>query len=267
MSGCSKCGGGNASTCVCNLPALAPCGSCGGDPCVGLRVGAPCPGGDCTTVLDPVTGEELPAPGVCAPGPANVPNTDEDLRGSLGVCLQAAVDEARSVVHDLGLRGYRVFLVWQRRDSNQRFQEINRKELFPVQVSSLAGVAYESSPSGMQPEGDVVLTELSPAQTNTRELLGRVPDLNYHLDPDIEFFYEVTPRARCVGDNPVPGRFTPASLPYYDAENFQITINLVDQEAPRTPVTGDTADRDGAFQPKRDTERARRGRKRTSLRT
>jgi len=261
---CPTCG--SAAGCACNTPQASPCGGCGVAPCLGLRVGAPCPGGDCTTALDPVTGQPVPAPGVCAPGPGNVALTDEELRGSVGTCVQGAVDEARKAIHDLGLRGYRVFLVWQRRDSNQRFQEIRRKELHPVQVSSIAGVGYESSPSGMQPDGDVFLSEISPAQTDTRELLGRVADLDFHLDPDVEFFYEIIPRSRC-GEEPAPGRFTPSSLAFYDAENFQLTINLVDQEIPRTTSTDDTADRDGAFQPERDTLRARRGRKRSSLRT
>ena len=134
-------------------------------------------------------------------------------------------------------------------------------------VSSLAGIGWESTASGMRGDGEITLTEVSPAQVDGRELFGEVPELDYHLDPDVEFFYEVAPRARCAGQVIAPGRFTPSSLPYYDAENFQWVVDLVDQENPRTSPDSDTSDRDGTFQTATDTLRARRGRKRSSLRT
>ncbi|MAF27871.1 MAG: hypothetical protein CL819_01325 [Croceicoccus sp.] len=207
---------------------------------------------------------------MCAPGSANVPTPDDALRGSLGTCLQPAVDEARAIVHDLGLRGYRVWLVWQRRNNRQRFEELKRIELMPVLVSSTADVDWESTVSGMADAGEITLTEISPAQTNGRELFGEVAEFDYHLDPDIEFFYEISVRARCPGDTAEiqPGRYTPSSLPYYDAENFQWTITLVDQEGARTqPPPLGLDDRDGAYQPERDTLRRRRGRLKSSLRT
>ena len=230
-----------------------------------------CAGGDCTTVVDPVTGRLVPAPGVCGPGQYNVPNTDKSLAGSLGVCLQPVVDQARGLVHDFGLRGYRVFLIWQKRDKRQRFVEFKRIQIYPVKVSSLTGVGWEGSPSGMLQQGEITLSQISPAQFDGRTLFGRVAELNYSLDPDIEFFYEVQPRDRCPSDalDNQPARFTPSSLPYYDAPNFQWVIDLVDQEAPQTQPfpASDTPDRDGTFQPKNDTLRARRGRKRSPLRT
>ena len=259
MKPCLTCG--SAAGCDCNLPTPLPCGV--SDPCLDQRVEPPCPGGDCTVVRDPTTGKLVPAPGVCAPGPANVPLTDDQLHGSLGVCLQPAVDEARKIVHDLGLRGYRVYLVWQRRNAQQRFEVFRRVELHPVLVSSLAGVNWESSASGMRGEGEITLSEISPAQVDGRELFGEIPELNYILDPDIEFFYEVVPRARCTGQTVHPGRFTPSSLPYYDAENFQWVVDLVDQELPRSPPD----DSDSTFQTARETLRKRRGRLRSSLRT
>ncbi len=297
MMGCHKCG---TSPCSCSyspgfpIPGgIGPYEGCGpqvavdgysGEDCGGERPGCgpkvpdcsppvpkDCAGGDCTTIIDPRTGCPIPAPGVCAPGLYNIPNTDKSLEGSLGVCLQPVIDGARGIIHDLGLRGYRVFLIWQKRDNKQRFVEFKRIQLYPVKVTSLTGVGWQSSPSGMLQQGEITISEISPAQADGRTLFGQVQELNYSLDPDIEFFYEVQPRDRCASDalGVQPARFTPSSLPYYDAEGFQWVVDLVDQEAPQTqpPPASDTPDRDGTFQPQADTLRARRGRKRSPLRT
>lgn len=247
MGACGTCSG----ACGCSQEAPSRFGECD------TRVPRECAPGDCTTVVDPNTGLPVPAPGVCAPGPENVPNTDDDLVGSLGVCLQSAVDGARGIVHDLGLRGYRVWLVWRKRNRQQRAEEIRRVELFPVLVSSTAALDWESSASGMQASGDLVVTEISPAQVSGRELFGYIDDRA--RDPDVEFFYEIERRERCPTEpNTVPGRFTPASLPYYDAENFQYTITVTDQEGARTePPPVGVPDRDGSYQTERDTNAVR----------
>lgn len=258
MSGCTSCSGSCSGSCSCSKPRRDPCAPAPNrfEGC-SARVPSDCAGGDCTTVIDPQTGQPVPAPGICGPGPENVPNTDGDLVGSLGVCLQTAVDGARGIVHDLGLRGYRVWLVWRKRDRKQRAEELRRVELFPVLVSSTAAIDWESSFSGMRASGDIVLTEISPAQVSGRELFGYIDDRT--RDPDVEFFYEVERRERCPSDpNSVPGRFTPASLPYYDAENFQYVITLTDQEGARTePPPIGVPDRDGSYQTERDTNAVR----------
>lgn len=264
MAGC----GCSSAPCSCGT-ASAPCSTAPRGTCT-FDVPHDCAGADCTVAVDPITGEIIAAPGVCAPGPANVPNTDPELNGSIGVCLQPAVDEARALVHDLGLRGYRVWLVWQRRNSQQRFEELRRVELYPVLVSSTAAIDYVSTVSGMTDDGEVTLSEISPAQTNGSELFGEIPEFDYHLDPDVEFFYEIARRARCAGDaaSIPPGRYTPSSLPYYDAENFQWTLTVTDQEGRRTPPPPiGVDDLDGSYQTERDTLQRRRGRLKSSLRT
>ncbi len=256
-------------------------GGCGGKKChdQGGRCGSvgpdcgpveeDCPGGNCAVTED-CDGNIIPNPGVCAPGPWNVPNTDAELMGSLGMCLQPVVDSIRDLVHDFGLRGYRVCLVWQRRNSKQRAVELLRKQLHPVLVSSTTSVNWQDSLSGMYDSGELTISQISPAQVKGPELFGEVPEFDWYLDPDIEFFYEVKVRARCPGDNVAirPWRFTPSSEPYYDAENFQWVINVMAQIGERTPPPPvGVADRDGSYQTERVTNQRRTGRRRTSLRT
>lgn len=207
------------------------------------------PCSQCGVVVDAATGRTVPAPGVCAPGPGNLPVSDSAYQNSLGVCLQDVVDQARHIQHELGLRPYRVTVLWLRRDRQQRFSEVVRSlELVPVQISSLASVDRPLGPSGANVEGEILLTEISPTQADYDTLLGKLEG----EDPpdDVSFFYEIQQMPRCSSSTPIaPGRYAPSSIPYFDAEQFQWVIGLTAQQQPRD--SADVADRDQTFTPAR----------------
>lgn len=190
---------------------------------------------------DPATGE--------APLPGNVPTSDAEYRCSLGVRLQPAVDRGRQVNHRLGLRPYRVFLVWQERGRNRDWTEKCRLELTPVRVLGLDGVDLELSEAGLQPEGGIKLREVSPSQVTEDDLRGFLGGSKWGADTiDREFFYELALHDRCV-DRTVGGgtkrrRFILGSEPFYDGPNFEFRVGLVDQEIAR-----DRRDRDQSINP------------------
>lgn len=167
-------------------------------------------------------------------GPGNQPIRDCEYQTGLVPNLQSMVDMARRRTHTLGLRPYRVFLVWQKRDSQQIYQEIQRIELVPVKVSNLSFVNYELGAGGLHPEGGIRLTQISPKQANERTLRGYI---NGALPKDDEeFFYEVRriPMCEGEGDKPLVRRFTIDTLPHFNGGKFGWEVGLTDQEVPRT---------------------------------
>lgn len=182
----------------------------------------------------------------CSPGPANTPVTDAQYRCSLGVSLQGTVDGARRVVHALGLRPYRVALVWAERGARERYRAIRELELTPVQVTPVEDLEYGLTQAGRQVDGTLVVSQISPAQVQEWELRGKV---NGGEDPpdDVEFFWEITRHPRCPDDRVRPGRYTPVGLPGYDGPGFQWVVTLAAQQNPRAP--DGTPDRDQAFRP------------------
>lgn len=174
-------------------------------------------------------------PGPCGPGPGNEPVEADTYQCSLGLGLQATVDSARRITHALGLRPYRVHLTWARRSSRQVYEVVRQIELMPVVVSPVDDLDWELTTAGRQATGDLVLSEVSPAQVTKDDLLG-------HLDGEpvgdgVEFWYEVTQRKRCPTDpEPSPGRYTPSGVPGYDAPGFQWVVRLTSQQNPRGPA-------------------------------
>ncbi len=194
---------------------------------------------------DCAVGASAPA---CVTGPGNVPVTDAEYQCSLGVQLQGTIDEARRIKHTMGLRPYRVFLVWVRRDGRQRFQEIKRIELTPVRVNQLESVSWRLRDAGRQAMGSIVLTEVSPAQVTENDLLGRLD--GEPAGPDVDFFYEIVRHKRCAEDTKIqPGRYTVAGVPTLDGEDWQYVVNLADQHNPRWAEDQGKPDRDATFQP------------------
>jgi hypothetical protein len=202
----------------------------------------------CGTPTDDLTGATTATPGICAPGPGNEPITDAEYQGSSAVCLQATIDAARRQSHLLGFRPYRVKLVWVKRDNSQRFTQVLREiELVPVLISTLTGQAWQATTLGAdEGPGDLSISEISPAQVNDLDLLGKINGSD--VDYDVDFFYEIQQIPRCAGDNPRPYRFVPSSLPHYSAEDYQWAINVVAQNNARGADGSDNS-----FQPARET--------------
>ncbi len=230
---------------TCRICSASPCECPSSDGC-GISEGWCCP-----DTHDPITGQPLPAPGVCAPGPGNMPVPDECYQQSPLVCLQGTVDEARRVLHQAGFRPYRVFLVWQERDARQRYRDVRRVELMPVEISDISAMSWRSAPVGTHADGTVTLTQVSPAQVSEDDLRGRWQGGD---PPDgMMFFYEVRRIGRCAGEGERidPLRFTLASPPALDPKKFEWKVRLTDQlAAPLSPEdAAKQGDNDGTFNP------------------
>lgn len=173
----------------------------------------------------------------CGPGEGNEPVESEDLRCSVGVTMQPHVDAARRQVHALGLRPYRVYLVWEEQQRDQTWKDIKRVELVPVEVEALDSVDLELSEIGIDPDGAIRLSQISPALVSEHDLLGKLDGESIsRSDPDVRFFYEVVKHARCAGDPPpVRRRYIPGGEPSHRASSFEWTILLVDNAARRGP--------------------------------
>lgn len=180
-------------------------------------------------------------PGVAQP-PGNTPPPVDSLACTVAGSIQAAVDRARRVQHQLGFRPYRVRLVWQARDTlTGKWAEDASLELMPVKVSGVAEIDYVVSEAGRTTEGDVRLTEVSPAQADQYTLEGYRDGKQWAgRSPDREFFYEIQQIRRCATDpEPRTYRMIPNGAPELDAENSQWVIRLTDQFGERSPAHED----------------------------
>lgn len=179
----------------------------------------------------------------CAPGEGNEAVEDDQHQCSTMVRIQGTIDRANRVAHTLGVRPYRVFLVWQERNRSRSWYEVHRKELIPVRISGLDGVDLSLSAAGLQPEGGVTLREVSPAQTNEDELRGYLNGSNWGGESsDREFFYEVVMAKRCAGESePRRRRFILAAEPFLRGGAGEFRVRLVDQEIARVDGQDRTA--------------------------
>lgn len=217
----------------------------GSDACAALREllqdGAPEP----QACPDRTNGQGCVVAGPCGPwGPENTRVPNCVVQQGLGIELQSLVDELRRIPHEEALRPFRVYLVWTRRDAQQVFQEFRRIELQPVTVSSLDAVQLQLAAWGLNPEGQIRLSRVSPQQVDEDDLRGLI--LHAPIPPDVQFFYEVVRTPRCAAEGPTRRRrFVLASLPFLDAPRFQWTLQLTDQEHARSPTLADEQLRKG----------------------
>lgn len=173
--------------------------------------------------------------GNCEPGPGNAPVEDCEYQCSPGVDLQPVVDEARRVQHELGMRPYRVFLVWQQRDVQRVWQEVARIELMPVRVSDLSDVDLDLTRAGIAPSGALVLREVSPQQVDEQTLRGWRDGAQWATTDSREFFYEVVMHERCPGGTKARRqRYTIATQPFLNGARLEWKVGLVSQIIART---------------------------------
>jgi hypothetical protein len=174
----------------------------------------------------------------CKPGPGNVPVDEASYMCSLGVRLQGTLDRARRINHRLGMRPYRVTLVWQERARPRDWREVYRLELTPVRVIDMTEVGRDLGESGNYANGSIRLTEVSPAQVSENILRGQLPaGVQWGAEThDREFFFEVQRYRRCVGDaEPPRHRFVLGSEVHHDGEQMFYSFVLVAQQVPRGP--------------------------------
>lgn len=167
---------------------------------------------------------------------------------SVAARLQDTVDAGRMLHHEMGLRPYKVYLVWQKRSPAQRFEEIKRIQLLPVKYqlsSEFTRISWKLDIGGGRPEGEVQLSEISPNQVTEGELRGQLDGKD--PPPDVEFFYEVVLEPRCPGHTNQIWRYTINSVPTFVPDKFSFVLDLVDQAVPR--AAEDKEDRDQVHTP------------------
>ncbi len=182
------------------------------------------------------------APGPCGPNAAHAPIPDSALFCSIGTMLQPTIDMARRQPHLLGLRPYRVSLVWQEYNRFKReWLEVERIELMPVRVRTMEDLSLDVGPAGQYFTGPLKLDEVSPQQVNESILRGyRGGEPWAAGNSEREFFYEVQQRRRCATDpEPMRHRFTLGGAVHYEGDNYEYVIKLVPQIVQRGPGPDD----------------------------
>lgn len=178
----------------------------------------------------------------CGPSPGNVPITEAEYMCSLGVRMQPTADRARRIAHRLGMRPYRVAIIWQERGSRREWREVYRVELTPVRVVAMDSVSRELGELGNHAEGAMRVTEVSPQQVTEGMLRGQLPaGVQWGADThDREMFFEVQRFRRCPEDPENPRhRFVLGSEVHHDAEGMQFMFVLQAQQVPRSPEGAD----------------------------
>jgi len=193
MSDCGECAcsGGSA--------AVPGCGGCGGS---GIPAALSMQAPDASTLAGSGCGATRGANGA-------VP----DVSCSIGVELQGVFDEVMHLKTELGFTPYRVWLVWEEQGDDSQYHDVKRVELQPVTVRPLGDIDLAVGPGGVQPEGAIVVENISPRQVSQDDLLGRLDGRTWSGDKQ-RFFFEVVVRDECKGKPaPTRWRFAPASPP------------------------------------------------------
>ncbi len=186
----------------------------------------------------------------------------ERARRSLAMRLAGTADRARRIATRLGVRPYRVFLVWtvwglndqgQRGDGYER--DLARVEIRPTPlVKSLDGVSFSLFHAGTIPVGSVSVGEISARHFTEDELRGfRVPIVPWQQGADpcslpvlvgggtgggesvanpYDFFWEVVEDGR-HDLPPSRKRFRLLNTPFYRADSAEWTVMLERSSADR----------------------------------
>jgi hypothetical protein len=195
-----------------------------------------CRGNEPAFAKDTETGAPAVDDPCCDTLPAAVdPCGDESYEESIGVELQCDIDEARREgYHVTGLRPYRVFLTWRRRNRNlppnRPYQVIKRVELMPVNLVALDGTDLELTSVGLDAVGGITLTQISPDQVSDNDLRGKLDGRDLNASEE-EFFYEVVHRTFPGQTEPPRRRYILVSEPHHDGIGFMYTVNLRAQAA------------------------------------
>lgn len=148
--------------------------------------------------------------------------------------LAAKVDRVRQVATRLGVRPYRVFLVWTRwtgeeEGEGERVRVLEHEILPTPLVSDLSSIALSPMSAGALPVGSLRVTEVS-ALLTADVLKGlRKPSAAGASEPEIgddeDFFYEVVEDDRS-GASVERRKMRLAADPFLDAQNVQWILLL-----------------------------------------
>lgn len=186
--------------------------------------------------------------------------TPEEAKRTTMHRLAGTIDRARQSVVRVGLRPYRVFLVWTRATGDERGEGRDlvqrRFEVLPTpKVDSLDALALSPTAGGMVPLGSVRVSRIT-ASLNEQILRGRIipseeeleacgcavrewsPDREWsHLPEKWDFFYEVVEDGR-GGPNPTRAKFRLASPPTRRAGKIDWVVTLERISEDTHPETG-----------------------------
>lgn len=154
-----------------------------------------------------------------------------EAKATLANRFGKVADRVRQIATVLGIRPYRVFLVWSQYSGSERGEgtskEVKRIEILPTpQVISLDSVALSPQAAGILPMGSVRVNEISISFTMD-QLKGRwFPDPNeLDVPNNYEFHWEIIEDGR--GDSvPEVMRFRLAADPFRRGDMVDWTVNL-----------------------------------------
>lgn len=159
-----------------------------------------------------------------------------DAAGGLVGELGDVVDCLRDIETQLGARQDEVRLVWSRWTGGQRgvgdeyvFHEVVIEPTPAVQ--ELTALRLEITEAGRIEVGGLEISEISPRYSE-RLLLG---EIDGEIQPDTNFYWEVTRGLDDPSKKPVRRRFFPASPPHDDETGFQWKIKLERAHGDRIP--------------------------------
>lgn len=210
-------------------------------------------------------------------GPSNLrAQKPHELGRSLVDCLTSTVDSVRHINTELGLRAYRVFLVWVAWTADEdgngwvrgketllddqtvgvgRGRVVKEVEILPPPRVSLAGVAENYDAVGLTERGSIMISEISLSYSE-RVLRGLLPEFEQPNFPEtlkdgVEFFWEVqglvkpglglpgTAGGQLRDNQPaIRRRFHLTMVPTRDPSKFEWRVNLSRADGDRQPGGG-----------------------------
>ena len=168
-----------------------------------------------------------------------------------------SLDAVRGAVARLGLRPYRLFLVWTYSTGDERGEamerELRRVEVLPQpRITGLGGQSRSPTSGGILPEGSVQVAHVSLVQFDFDTLVGLVYPEPYRrsgkeraLPKPLDFYYElyedgrVAPPVSCRWSGPfepnVPGRtkWRLATQPERHPFEWSFTLERISEDAAR----------------------------------
>lgn len=164
-------------------------------------------------------------------------------RQSIAHRLHRVGDRVRQFATKLGIRPYRVFLVWTTYDGEERGEGTERilhvHEILPTpkvgELTSLQNLGYSA---GVLSTGTLRVDNISAGLTRAQLVGLAVPGKGQVADmPErVDFWYELREDGR-GGDVPVPARFRLAAEPVRLPGNVSWSVLLEKQEEPRQADT------------------------------
>lgn len=169
--------------------------------------------------------------------PIPAPLTPTQAKKTLVAKFGPKIDRIRQLATKLGVRPYRVFLVWEQSSGLERgsgtMTEAQRLEILPTpRVDSLDAVMLDPRFAGSLPVGSIRVSRIS--SSFTEDLLRGKRDHKSIAD-DVSFFYEVVEDGR-GDDSPVRMKYRLATTPMRRAGkvDWLIVLERISEDSSRS---------------------------------